>query len=105
MRCRKIIHGGGLKLTFHSSLFSFPLNASLPTLDSSRSLSLRSVPTKVEFRYIDGLTKVRVAKTSGAVIPRPDILRQRRKPRECKKDLLASHVGCHVVNMIVFAEM
>mmetsp|Transcript_90 Transcript_90/g.255 ORF Transcript_90/g.255 Transcript_90/m.255 type:complete len:342 (+) Transcript_90:97-1122(+) len=39
-------------------------------------------PTKIEFRYIDGVTKVRVAKTSGAVIPRPAILTERRKPRE-----------------------
>lgn len=38
-------------------------------------------PTRVGFRYLDDGTKVRVAKVSGAIIPRPESLRHRRKPR------------------------
>ncbi len=38
-------------------------------------------PSKVGFRFLEDGTKVRVAKVSGAVIPRPEILRHRRKPR------------------------
>lgn len=38
-------------------------------------------PTRVVFAYTEDGTKVRVAQTSGAVIPRPDVLRERRKKR------------------------
>lgn len=39
------------------------------------------VPTRVAYRFLEDGTKVRVSVKSGAVIPRPEILRQRRKPR------------------------
>lgn len=41
-------------------------------------------PTRVVFRYLEDGTKVRVAHRSGAVIPRPEILKQRRKPKKEK---------------------
>ncbi|CAM9192028.1 unnamed protein product [Discosporangium mesarthrocarpum] len=39
------------------------------------------LPTKVSRRFLEDGTKVRVAKRSGAVIPRPAILEVRRTPR------------------------
>ncbi|KAJ8903878.1 hypothetical protein NDN08_000411 [Rhodosorus marinus] len=49
--------------------------------------------TKVDFKFIDGVTKVRVAKASGAIIPRPDILRVRRTPRQFgERDTSPEHV-------------
>lgn len=41
-------------------------------------------PCRVVFRYLEDGTKVRVSHRSGAVIPRPEILRQRRKPKKEK---------------------
>jgi large subunit ribosomal protein L24 len=38
-------------------------------------------PTRVEFKFLEDGTKVRVAKRSGAVIPRPAVLAERRVPR------------------------
>ncbi|KAI0559899.1 Ribosomal proteins 50S L24/mitochondrial 39S L24 [Gracilaria domingensis] len=38
------------------------------------------LPTRVTFAFLEDGTKVRVSKRSGAIIPRPEILRQRRKP-------------------------
>jgi len=38
-------------------------------------------PTRVYRKYLDDGTKVRVAKKSGAIIPRPEILTQRRNPK------------------------
>lgn len=38
-------------------------------------------PSRVGYRFLEDGTKVRIAKISGAIIPRPDILRHRRKPR------------------------
>ncbi|CAN0391791.1 unnamed protein product [Ectocarpus sp. 12 AP-2014] len=38
-------------------------------------------PTKVSYKFLEDGTRVRVAKRSGAVIPRPEILSVRRKPR------------------------
>ncbi len=38
-------------------------------------------PTRVFKKYLDDGTKVRVAKKSGAIIPRPEILSQRRNPK------------------------
>lgn len=38
-------------------------------------------PSKVGFRFLEDGTKVRVARVSGAIIPRPEILKQRRKAR------------------------
>lgn len=38
-------------------------------------------PSKVGFRFLEDGTKVRVAKVSGAIIPRPESLKHRRKPR------------------------
>ena len=37
-------------------------------------------PTRVYRKYLDDGTKVRVSKRSGAIIPRPDILSQRKRP-------------------------
>ena len=34
----------------------------------------------MSFRYLEDGTKVRVAKRSGAIIPRPEILKERRTP-------------------------
>lgn len=39
------------------------------------------VPTRVSRQYLGTGEKVRIAKKSGAIIPRPDILTMRRKPR------------------------
>lgn len=39
------------------------------------------LPTRVGYRFLEDGTKVRISKKSGAVIPRPAILRERRKPR------------------------
>lgn len=38
------------------------------------------LPTRLTFAYTEDGTKVRVSKKSGSIIPRPEILRQRRKP-------------------------
>ncbi|KAF0890109.1 hypothetical protein E2562_037677 [Oryza meyeriana var. granulata] len=41
-------------------------------------------PCKIGYKYLEDGTKVRVARgmnASGAVIPRPEILKERRKPR------------------------
>lgn len=38
-------------------------------------------PSKVGYRFLEDGTKVRIARVSGAIIPRPSILAQRRKPR------------------------
>jgi len=38
-------------------------------------------PSKVGYRFLEDGTKVRIARVSGAIIPRPAILRQRRKGR------------------------
>lgn len=46
-------------------------------------------PTRIGYRFLEDGTKVRVSKKSGAIIPRPEILRQRRKPKpetDGKKD-------------------
>ena len=37
-------------------------------------------PTRVYRKYLDDGTKVRVAKKSGAILPRPDLLRIRKRP-------------------------
>ena len=37
-------------------------------------------PTRITFSYLDDGTKVRVAKKSGAVIPRPEVLKYRKRP-------------------------
>ncbi|CAM9408001.1 unnamed protein product [Chrysoparadoxa australica] len=39
------------------------------------------LPTKAIKRYLEDGTKVRVSMRTGAVIPRPDILKTRRKPK------------------------
>ena len=38
-------------------------------------------PTRVTRKYLDDGSKVRVAKRSGAIIPRPEILMERRRPK------------------------
>ncbi|CAN0432646.1 unnamed protein product [Hapterophycus canaliculatus] len=40
-----------------------------------------SFPTKVSYKFLEDGTRVRVSKRSGAVIPRPEILKVRRQPR------------------------
>jgi large subunit ribosomal protein L24 len=42
---------------------------------------VQQVPTKVRWGFLEDGTKVRVANKSGALIPKPDILKQRRHPR------------------------
>ncbi len=37
-------------------------------------------PTRIYKKYLDDGTKVRVSKRSGAIIPKPEILNQRKKP-------------------------
>ena len=39
------------------------------------------LPTRIEKRILEDGTKVRIAKKSGAIIPRPEILTQRRRPK------------------------
>ena len=39
------------------------------------------LPTRVRRKILEDGTKVRVAKKSGAIIPRPEILLERRKPK------------------------
>ena len=39
-----------------------------------------NLPTRISYSYLEDGTKVRVAKKSGAVIPRPDIGRLRKRP-------------------------
>lgn len=39
-----------------------------------------NLPTRINFTFLDDGTKVRVAKKSGAVIPRPDVLKYRKRP-------------------------
>jgi ribosomal protein L24, bacterial/organelle len=60
------------------------------TVERERSLHYSNVnlvdpvtglPTRVGRKILDDGTKVRVAKRSGAIIPRPEILTQRRRPR------------------------
>lgn len=48
------------------------------------------LPTRVVFAYLEDGTKVRVSKRSGEIIPRPEILKQRRKehPEDSEKDTL-----------------
>lgn len=38
-------------------------------------------PTRVGYKFLEDGTKVRVSKMSGVIIPRPEVLRQRRKPK------------------------
>mmetsp|Transcript_6967 Transcript_6967/g.9411 ORF Transcript_6967/g.9411 Transcript_6967/m.9411 type:complete len:90 (+) Transcript_6967:354-623(+) len=38
------------------------------------------LPTRVFRKYLDDGTKVRVSKKSGAIIPRPEILSERKRP-------------------------
>ena len=38
-------------------------------------------PTKTNRRFLEDGTKVRVSKRSGAIIPMPEVAKQRRKPR------------------------
>ena len=38
-------------------------------------------PTRIRIRWLEDGTRVRVSQCSGAIIPRPEILLQRRKPR------------------------
>lgn len=40
-----------------------------------------NLPTRVGYRFLEDGTKVRVSVRSGAIIPRPEILKERRKPR------------------------
>ena len=37
-------------------------------------------PTRISYSFLEDGTKVRVAKKSGAVIPRPDVLKYRKRP-------------------------
>jgi len=39
------------------------------------------LPTRVTRKLLEDGTKVRIAKKSGAIIPRPEILSQRRRPK------------------------
>mmetsp|Transcript_23093 Transcript_23093/g.47175 ORF Transcript_23093/g.47175 Transcript_23093/m.47175 type:complete len:197 (+) Transcript_23093:13-603(+) len=41
---------------------------------------VENVPTRVKMAFLQDGTKVRIAKKSGAIIPKPEILRQRRLP-------------------------
>lgn len=51
-------------------------------------------PTRIRFAFLEDGTKVRVAVRSGAIIPRPEILKYRRKPRpdDTPKDTSATVV-------------
>ena len=40
-----------------------------------------NLPTRISHKYLSDGTKVRISKRSGAVIPRPEILTQRRRPK------------------------
>lgn len=40
------------------------------------------LPTRITRKYLEDGTKVRVAKRSGAIIPRPEILLERRRPKK-----------------------
>jgi large subunit ribosomal protein L24 len=50
------------------------------------------LPTRVGIRWLEDGTRVRISKRSGAIIPRPEILRQRRTPRPFDGRVLESHV-------------
>ncbi|GMH61554.1 hypothetical protein TrRE_jg1501, partial [Triparma retinervis] len=39
------------------------------------------LPTRISRKWMEDGTKVRVSKRSGAIIPRPEILTQRRRPK------------------------
>lgn len=39
------------------------------------------LPTRISRKWLEDGTKVRVSKRSGAIIPRPEILTQRRRPK------------------------
>eukprot|EP01098_Paradermamoeba_levis_P007184 TRINITY_DN2977_c0_g1_i1.p1 TRINITY_DN2977_c0_g1~~TRINITY_DN2977_c0_g1_i1.p1 ORF type:complete len:170 (-),score=37.83 TRINITY_DN2977_c0_g1_i1:82-591(-) len=41
-------------------------------------------PTKVAFRFLEDGQKVRISKKSGVIIPRPEILKERKKPKPMK---------------------
>ena len=41
---------------------------------------VQNVPTRIIKKYLDSGEKVRIAKKSGAIIPRPEILNFRRRP-------------------------
>lgn len=53
-----------------------------------------NLPTRIRFAFLEDGTKVRVAVRSGAIIPRPEILKYRRKPRpdDTPKDTSATVV-------------
>merc|ERR1719183_1322556 len=42
---------------------------------------VQQVPTRVKWGFLEDGTKVRIANKSGAIVPKPDILKQRRHPR------------------------
>mmetsp|Transcript_36743 Transcript_36743/g.46846 ORF Transcript_36743/g.46846 Transcript_36743/m.46846 type:complete len:189 (+) Transcript_36743:161-727(+) len=42
---------------------------------------ISGLPTRIRIGYLEDGTKVRIAKRSGAIIPRPEILMERRTPR------------------------
>jgi large subunit ribosomal protein L24 len=50
------------------------------------------LPTRVGIRWLEDGTRVRISKRSGAIIPRPEILRQRRIPRPFENRVLEAHV-------------
>lgn len=50
------------------------------------------LPTRVGIRWLEDGTRVRISKRSGAIIPRPEILRQRRTPRPFQGHVLEAHV-------------
>ena len=39
------------------------------------------LPTRISRKWLEDGTKVRVSKRSGAIIPRPEVLKQRRRPK------------------------
>lgn len=53
-----------------------------------------NLPTRIRYEFLEDGTKVRVAVRSGAIIPRPEILKFRRKPRpeDTPKDTAATVV-------------
>lgn len=52
-------------------------------------------PCKIGFRFMEDGTKVRIARgqeASGAIIPRPEILKMRRKPRPTEGTLKIENI-------------
>mmetsp|Transcript_16298 Transcript_16298/g.31018 ORF Transcript_16298/g.31018 Transcript_16298/m.31018 type:complete len:178 (-) Transcript_16298:97-630(-) len=59
---------------------SFSKERSIPYSSVNLVDPVTNQPTRITYNFLEDGTKVRVAKKSGAIIPKPDILKYRKRP-------------------------